>query len=123
MVPGEGGELAIQAHLHPRGWWVLIPFRVGGLSFNMVLDTGSFLSSISQGMYDELAQTGAMRPGGARRYVLREPTIEGRVIPDLEVGLSRRVTQVGADGVLGLNFLGRYRDIHFNVPSLRLTLR
>ncbi len=122
-VPSGGGELSIQAHLHPKRWWILVRVDVGGRRFDMVLDTGSPLSSISQSMYDELSERGAISHVGGRRYTVRRSTIEGQRITDLEVRISRRVTQVGADGVLGLDFLGRYTDIHFHVPSLRLTLR
>ena len=122
-MPGEGGELSVQAHLHPKRWWILIPLEVGNLSLDMVLDTGSPPSSISQATYDKLAEAETIDHVGGRTYVLRKPRIAGQVIPNLEVRLSRRVSQVGADGVLGLDFLGRYTDIHFHVPSLRLTLR
>lgn len=121
-MPGHDGELAVQTHLHPKLWWVLITLEVDGRSFDMVLDTGSPLSSVSRGMYDELARAGAIDRLGRRGYVLRRASIEGRVIADLGVRVSRRVTQVGADGVLGLDFLGRFTDVHFHVPSLRLTL-
>ena len=121
-VPGEGGELSVQAHFHPRLWWVLVSLEVGGQSIDMVLDTGSPLSSISQATYDKLSGTGAIERLSGNRYLLRRPVIDGQDIRDLIVRLSRRVTQVGADGVLGLDFLGHYTDIHFHVPSLRLTL-
>jgi len=49
-------------------------------------------------------------------------TVPDQQVPDLPVRVSRRVTQVGAGGVLGLDFLAQFDDIHFHVPTLQLTL-
>lgn len=38
------------------------------------------------------------------------------------VRVSGTVGRIGAGGILGLDFLGQYEDIHFHVPSFRLTL-
>jgi hypothetical protein len=101
---------------------VLIPLDVGGQSIDMVLDTGSPLSSISQATYHKLSEAGAIDRLSRNSYVLRRSAIQGQAIRDLVVRISRRVSQVGADGVLGLDFLGQFTDIHLHVPSLRLTL-
>ncbi len=66
-MTGEGGELSVQAHLDPKRWWLLVPLEVAGQSVNRVLDTGSPLSSVSQGTYDKLADTGAIDHVGALR--------------------------------------------------------
>lgn len=118
---GQGGELSVQARLDRRNWWILVRLEVGGLFFDLVLDTGSALSGISQPTLDALARAGLAMPAG-QRYLLRQVRIDGQAVSDLHVRISPRVTQVGADGVLGLDFLARYEDIHFNVPTLRLTL-
>ena len=89
----------------------------------MVLDTGSPLSTISEGTYRRLADAGNIRHVGGRRFTLTRPLLDGQPVADLEVRVSLRVTRVGADGVLGLDFLGRFTDVHFHVPSLRLNLR
>ncbi len=54
--------------------------------------------------------------------MLRLPVLEGFPIADLRVHVSRRVTIVGSQGILGLDFLRRFEHIHFHVPTLRLTL-
>jgi hypothetical protein len=54
--------------------------------------------------------------------VLQSLQIQGQPIRDLEVRISRRVGQVGADGVLGLDFLAQFEEVSFHVPSMRLTL-
>lgn len=101
---------------------MLIPIDIGARSFDMVLDTGSPLSSISEDMYRILLETAGIGTVAGNGYVLRHPMIQGQRIDDLPVRLSRRVTRVGADGVLGIDFLGRFTEIHVHVPTLRLTL-
>ncbi len=88
----------------------------------MVIDTGSPVSSISQHMYDRLSPTGFLTPAGGRFLMLRSPVLEGFPIADLRVHISRRVTIVAAEGILGLDFLRRFEQVHFHVPTLRLTL-
>ena len=119
---GDGGELLIELQLHPRRWWLLVPMEVGEHTVRMVLDTGSPLSSISEDTYDALSDTDRIARVGRDTYLLRAPTIQEQTIADLRVRISRRVSRVGADGALGLDFLGRFTDVHFHVPSLRLTL-
>jgi hypothetical protein len=122
-VPGTGGDLVIQTALHPRGWWVMVPVEVAGLvTVELVLDTGSLLSGISEPTREMLASRGLLSPAGERRFLLRNLSIQGQALPDVIVRVSRRVTQTGARGVLGLDFLGQFTDIHFHVPSMRLTL-
>jgi hypothetical protein len=36
--------------------------------------------------------------------------------------VSRRVTEVGAQGLLGLSFLGQFEQVHFERSTLILTL-
>lgn len=124
--PGQpaGGELVVQTRLHPSKWWLLVRVEVGHIAtLHMVLDTGSPLSAIGEVTRDRLLSLGVLAGPQARRFVLRDVRIDEQPIADLAVRLSRRVTEVGADGVLGLDFLGRFTDIHFHVPTMRLTLR
>jgi hypothetical protein len=88
----------------------------------MVLDTGVFLSGISESTREDLSRSGLLETVDARRFRLRGLTIQGQSIPDLTVRLSPRATEVGAVGVLGLDFLGQFRDVHVHVPTMRLTL-
>ncbi len=109
--------------MHPRRWWLLAPLHLDTHVLWMVLDTGSPISSISEHTYASLAGTDRIVRVGNDTYVLRSPTIQGQSIEDVQVRISSRVTQVGADGVLGLDFLGRFTEVYFHVPSLRLTLK
>jgi hypothetical protein len=95
---------------------------MGQETIKMVLDTGSLLSAISEPTRQTLVAKGILDASSARLFVLRDVTIQDQQISDLTVRLSPRVTQVGAAGILGLDFLGRFSDIHFHVPTMRLTL-
>ena len=80
------------------------------------------MASVSERLFNRLIQTGHLEAGTTRTHTLRDLRIQGQVIADLRVRISRRVTNVGADGVLGLDFLARFKEIHFDVLTLRLTL-
>jgi hypothetical protein len=121
-MPGAVGSLVIETRLHPKRWWILVPITVDGRPIQMVLDTGSPLSSISKETFDRLERTGSVRQTSALEYLLSNAVIQGQPIPDLTVRISRRVTRVGAEGVLGLNFLGRFRRVEFDAPTMMLTL-
>jgi hypothetical protein len=123
LVPGESGELVVQTILHATKWWLIVPITIGGqITIEMVLDTGSPLSAISERLRNTLLSAGLLESITPRTYLLRSLTIQGQVIPDLRVRLSRRVTSVGADGILGLDFLAQFSTVHFDVATLRLTL-
>jgi hypothetical protein len=116
-------ELSIQTSLHRPNQWIIVPLLVDGRAdLRMVLDTGAPFSAISEEIRDGLLAAGLLGTAGSRLYVLRNVEIQGQPIPDLPVLVSARVAQVGAQGVLGLNFLRQFTDVHFHVPTLRLTL-
>ncbi len=116
-------EVVIQTTVHRRNRWIIVPLVVGRRALvRMVLDTGAPFSGISESVRDDLLELGLLEAAGARAYVLRELEIQGQSIPDRPVLLSRRVTQVGAEGALGLDFLRQFTYVQFHVPTLRLTL-
>jgi hypothetical protein len=91
------------------------------------LDTGSPASGISQTVHAELVAAGLIEATGrsyraSETFRLLGATIEGLAISIPELYVSRRATQVGAEGVLGLDFLAQFRVIHFDVGAMRLTL-
>jgi hypothetical protein len=119
---GSGADPQIQTHLD-RHWWIIVPVEIAdALTIDMVLDTGSPFSSISEPTRDELVRRGLLEQKDERRFVLRHLAVQGQALPDLEIRMSRRATQVGAAGILGIDFLGRFTDVHFHVPTMRLTL-
>jgi predicted aspartyl protease len=119
---GAGAQLIVQTHLHRR-WWVIVPLIVGGtLHLEMVLDTGSSLSAVSAATAERLRELGLIPADAGQRFTLRDVTISGHAVADIAARLSARVGEVGAEGLLGLDFLGRFSDIHFHTASMRLTL-
>ncbi len=120
---GGSRGLSVRLRLDPRSLWLLIPLEVGGrVALYMVLDTGSFVTSISRTAHEVLVREGLVDAAERRSYLLREVAIEGQPVSDLTVRISQRATDLKIDGILGLSFLARYTDVHFHVPSLRLTL-
>jgi hypothetical protein len=88
----------------------------------MVLDSGSPVSGLSGRSITNLADAGLLETGGRRSYVLRQLRVLDQAIPDLVVRQSRRAEQVGVDGILDLDFLWRFEEVHFHMPTMRLTL-
>ncbi len=119
-----GRELSFHLLLHPTSWWLIVPLGLGDeASLSMVLDTGAPLSGISRRTRDGLAERSLLIPHGRRHYLLRDLRIAGQPVPDLVVRESNRLTEVGADGAVGLDFLNRFTEIHCHIPSLWVTLR
>jgi hypothetical protein len=101
----------------------MVPVEVAGrITLDMVLDTGSPASGLSARSWNALAERGLLARPDGRTHILPEVKIEEQTIPALAVRLSPRATELGADGILGLTFLGQFRTITFDVPSMRLTL-
>jgi len=48
--------------------------------------------------------------------------MEWDAVPDVSMRVRRSLALAGIDGILGLDFLNQFTDIHFHVPSFRLTL-
>lgn len=116
-------QLSIQTRLDRRNFWIMVDVEVGPTKtvLAMVLDSGSPVSGLSSRSIANLADAGLIETGGRRSYVLRQLRVLDQAIPDLVVRQSRRAEQVGVDGILGLDFLWRFEDVHFHVPTMRLT--
>jgi hypothetical protein len=100
----------------------------GFRQLRLILDTGSPANSLSKSVFDVLLAREIIRPTGARlgqreTYLLREASIEGQLLPQIEIYLGNRATLVGVDGILGLTFLRSFRHVALDVPTLQLTLR
>lgn len=116
-------ELRVETRFEPRGGWVLVPLILpDGSTLELVLDSGSFLSAISERTRDELNTKGLLEPRGPERRLPRGVSLAGQPIADLPVRLSRRAEAVQAPGLLGLDFLARYEEVRFHFPTMCLTL-
>jgi hypothetical protein len=119
-----GGEIAIGASLHLSLRWITIPITVaGGETLSMVLDTGSPVSAISPEAVTRLLELRLTREGSQpRSYILEQITSGGQPLPDLEVRVLARLDRLGIVGLVGLDFLMRFRRIHFDVDTFQLVL-
>jgi hypothetical protein len=101
----------------------MVRLEINGFgTLHMVLDTGTPATGISVSTRDARLDAGVLLSTGPGSYLLRRVSVQGQPLPDLTGRLSHRLTQVRAQGALGLDFLGRFTDIHFHVPSGMLTL-
>lgn len=118
-----GGDITIQAATHPSGNWITIPIMLGGSEvLRMVLDTGSPVSALSPSTAERLLHLRLIRDGERGRYGLTPLTSDGQPLPDLEVRVLPRLDRLGIVGLVGLDFLMRFRRIDFDVEAFRLTL-
>ncbi len=126
MSRAAGGEIEVLVRIHQATGLILLPLGVGGETVFMVLDTGTNLSGISKDTRDKLLANGHLRATGTFRgidlYTMSELKLGGTDLPNLTVVLSTKATELGFEGIVGLNFLRRFSDIHFHVPNLMLTL-
>jgi hypothetical protein len=100
----------------------MVPVEVGGdVVLEMVLSTYAPLSYVKDDIVDALVRLGFAEFDGNNRYRLQNVSIHRQSLPDLSV--RARPTRIGdVDGALGLDFMNRFTDIHYHVPSLQLTL-
>jgi hypothetical protein len=119
----SGGSVVAQAALHPSGRWLTLPLMIAGTyALRAVLDTGSPQSALSPRISNDLSSQGLLRPAAdPRRFLLADLTIGGQAVPDLEVGVLRRLDPMEVDGLLGLDFLLRFSEVHFILASLQFT--
>lgn len=116
-------RVEIQAWLHPRYQWMMVPVAIDEqVTIDMVVNPGVPRSSISTGTRDRLIMTELVPPRNERVYTLTTVSVQGQALPPLRVRVSGMLHMTGAGGILGLDFFGQYEDIHFHVPTLRLTL-
>ena len=115
-------EIVIDAWQHPRYGWVMVSMEVGrGILLHMALNPGVPASSISLRTQQSLIANEVLPPIAQRHYVLHNATVQQQPLPPLHVRVSR-INRPGADGLLGLDFLRQFTDIHVHVPTFRLTL-
>jgi hypothetical protein len=115
-------EIVIDAWQHPLYGWVMISIEIStGVVLEMAFNPGVPASSISVRTQRYLIQKEVLPPIEQRGYVLLGAMVQRQRLPPLNVRVSR-INRPGADGILGLDFIEQFTDIHFNVPTFRLTL-
>ncbi len=100
----------------------MVPIRVSGkVRLYLALNPGVIRSSITTNARETLIQEELLSPVAQRNFVLSDVESQGQRLPPLQVRVSRfRYGDI--DGLLGLDFLQQFTDIHFHVPTYRLTL-
>ena len=88
-----------------------------------VLNSGYLASALNLRSRTVLTAMGLLRPIDERFSVLTDLTTAGQSLPDLAIHASRALELIDVEGMLGLDFLQQFTDIHFNAPSGRLILR
>jgi hypothetical protein len=88
----------------------------------LVLNTGYAVSCVNPRVRTTLGALDHLRPIDGRYYMLHDLRIGGRLVPPLEVRVNVGIERFGFEGILGLNFLNRFRPVCFDVDTLRLRL-
>ena len=124
----DADELSFELSVHPRGFWLSVILQVAGSDdLQLVIDTGSPVSSLSEGVLSALLADGLLTPTGESYaaspiYRLSRLSVEGQAFPDTDVHRGNRATLLRIDGVLGLDFLYKFGRISFETDKMRLTL-
>lgn len=115
-------EIVIDTWQHPRFGWVMIPVEVSaGVVLDLAFNPGIPASSMTVRTQQWLIEKEVLPPIEQRWYVLRDAMVQQQPLPPFQVRVSR-INRPGADGILGLDFMRQFTDIHFHVPTFRLTL-
>jgi hypothetical protein len=56
------------------------------------------------------------------RYRFIDAQIDGYRLPDLDIGVVRRLDRIDVEALLGLDFLTQFGHIHFHTRSMQLVL-
>ncbi len=110
---------------HPSGLWLGIDVTVrSSLTVLMILDSGSPLSAISPALGEQLLARGLARTSASGRGLIRltHLSAEGNPLPELNVRILARLSQLRVDGLLGLNFFGAFELTCFRLSTSELLL-
>ena len=117
------GDIILPLRVHTRHFWLLLDLPVPGrkhLAF--VVDSGCAASEIRGGVLEELLRLSRATWLGGRRYLLHDLAPSGTSIPNMQVRPGGTVEGIDADGIIGLDYLGGFRRVCVDIPSLELTL-
>ncbi|MGI8550710.1 MAG: hypothetical protein ACR2PL_07975 [Dehalococcoidia bacterium] len=115
-------EITVHTEAHERGW-IVVPTLVGGMfELRWILNTGHAMSSLSTATGAVLSALGHLDHMEGRNYRLRDVTLADQRVPDHQVRSGQAVNLLALEGILGLDFLRQFHDVHFNVPAGLLTL-
>lgn len=110
---------SVRAELDHRRGWFSIPIEIDdvfGLNFAVSVFRGSIMK------LEVIESLSVYFQGvGSGRYLARRATLGGQPI-EFQVASSARLRLPAIDGVLGMDFLGRFTDVNLNLPTSTLSL-
>ena len=116
-------SISVDTESHPVGF-IVVRFTVGAIyPLRLVLNTGFVMTCLTLSARDNLTAFGHLRDTGERFPVLHDLSLGGRPLAPLPVRVNAAVARIAPEGMLGLNFLRQFREIHFDTETGRLTLR
>lgn len=118
-----GGETVLPLRLHHRNFWLLLDVPVPDRQdLVFVVDSGCAASAMRETVLGELVSLGRATWLGGRRYLLHDLAPSGLAIPDMRVRAGGPAERIDADGIIGLDYLGGFRRVCVDIPTLELTL-
>ncbi len=119
----SGDELVVPVYLHPRNLWMMLRVSVPGRAhLRLVVDSGCFASVVKEEVLQRLVTRGRATFAGGRRFTLHDVMVGGVRIPDIPVRSGGSAERIDADGIVGLDYLGRFARVCVDVQELRLRL-
>jgi hypothetical protein len=79
-------------------------------------------STISRTALEDLDFRGLLPSDRGARFALRNLSIAGWRVPDIEVSVGAAATLLRVDGILGFDFFARFAEIRFNPRTFVMTL-
>jgi hypothetical protein len=122
------GELTIPVRFHRSGLWVGIFITVQGIhTLFMVLDTGSPVSAISPQVREDLRTASLLQAADEPRYyrlsdVAARGTDDWLPLLDLDVRVLPRLSLLGIEGLLGLDFFRNFGRVCFHLSDWQIVL-
>jgi hypothetical protein len=120
-----GPEISIQTWLNPSSHSLVFGLMVHNRHIlTMAINSGLPATVISPSTRDALIATRVLlATNSSGSYRLTGLAAEGQRLPDLEARVVPRLSRLGVNGMVGLDFLFHFEHVHFHVPTLRLILQ
>jgi hypothetical protein len=101
---------------------IFVEIAAGGVVRFVAALTFVAISRASPALVDLLGPVGLARSRRRRTYLLRDLTIAGLPIANIEVQVTPAVDRVGVHAILGWDFLQHFEEIRLSLSTSTLTL-
>ena len=103
---------------------IAIRLEIGSdVVFQMLPNPVASRTAIRPSSFQDLVQRGLATADEARRVTLRQLSIAGHPVPDLEATVSVAVGRLRFDGILGFDFFARFDEVVWRPHTGHMTLR